>query len=41
MKAKLTAQQLADKIIREMQEMGMTPDEMLVVIAKARKIYNE
>jgi len=40
-KIKLTPEQLADKWIKEMIEMGLTPDEMLMVIRKARQIFNE
>ena len=38
---KLTPEELADKWIKEMQEMGFTPDEMLKCIQRAREIYNE
>ena len=34
-------EQIANKIIKELQEYGFTPDEMLEVIRLAREKYNE
>ena len=35
----MTPEELSDKWIKEMQEKGMTPDEMLSVIKKAKMKY--
>jgi hypothetical protein len=35
----MTPEQLADKWLTEMQEFGLTPDEMLSAIALAKKKY--
>ena len=37
---KLTAEQLVDKIIKELDEAGFTPDQMLEVIRMAKEKYN-
>ena len=34
-------EQIVNKWIKEMQELGFTPDDMLRTIKLARKIYNE
>lgn len=41
MKKHKTEQQIADEIIQEMQEAGLTPDEMLNVISLAKIRYLE
>jgi len=33
--------EIVDKIIKEMQENGLTPDEMLIVIKSAREKFTE
>lgn len=38
-KYKLKEEQLADKIISEMQKYGLTPDQMLSVLKKAKEIF--
>ena len=35
------ARQLADKWIKELQEIGCTPDEMLYIFREARKKYEQ
>ena len=40
-KSKLKQFEFADKIIKEMQDAGLTPDDMLRVIKLAREKYNE
>jgi len=41
MKKQKTEQQVADKMINIMQDAGLSPDDMLRVIALAREKYNE
>lgn len=37
----MSTQELANKMVSEMQDAGLTPDEMQEVIARAREIYNQ
>jgi len=40
-KSKLKQFELADKIIKEMEDVGLTLDDMLIVIKLARENFNE
>jgi len=39
MKKKMTPEEVADKIVTELKEAGLTPYQMLLVIQMARKKY--
>lgn len=38
---KITNEQLADKMIKELEKAGLTPDEMLKVFRMARENYKQ